>query len=315
MRRILVTGAATWTGSHLIERLDRDPDVDVIAVDEIAATVELETDVHIFELDNPEFAHFVIDAKPDTLVHLQTVDRSAMLGGRRAHDEAVVGAQALFGAIRRCRSIKQVIVKSDLCIYGMGPRTPSVVAEDTIFAGKRCRYARDLEQVERYTNDAAAVRSDAVFTILRFAPIFGAEVGNPVSRYLRLPVVPTRLGYDPRLQLLSGHDTVRAIEHVIAQPVPGTFNIAASGQLYLSRILRLGRRAPQPLPSRAYDIAIKGMRRANLYLPEHIKQLVQYGLVADTSRMTETLGFQPDDAIRVTITSGFRRSLATPGRI
>ncbi|MGA9595314.1 MAG: NAD-dependent epimerase/dehydratase family protein [Acidimicrobiia bacterium] len=313
MRRILVTGAATWTGCHLIERLERIPDVAVIAVDEIPAPVPLNTEVRIFELDNAEFAHFVIDAAPDALVHLQTVDRSAMLGGRRAHDEAVVGSQALFGAIRRCRSIKQVVVKSDLCIYGMGPRCPSVVTEDTAFAGKRGRYGRDLEQVEGYTADAAAVRGDAVFTILRFAPIFGVDVDNPVSRYLRLPVVPTRLGYDPRLQLLSGHDAVRAIEHAIDHPEPGAFNIAAPGQLYLSRILRLGRRAPQPLPSRAYDIAIKGMRRANIYLPEHIKHLVQYGLVADTTRMTEVLGFQPNDAIRVAITNGFRRSLAPSG--
>lgn len=313
MRRILVTGAVTWTGRQLIERLESRPEFEVVAVDEIQATGKSGTKHHVFELDNPSFAHFVIDTDPDTLVHLQTMDRSALLGGRRAHDEAVVGAQALFGAIRRCRNVKHVIVKSDVCVYGMGPRSPSVLAEDAAHDGKRGRYARDLEQVEGFTRDAADARNDVGFTVLRFAPIFGRDVQNPISRYLRLPVVPARLGYDPRIQLVSGYDAVRAVEHAIGNQIPGTFNIAAPGQLYLSRILRLGRRVAQPLPRRMYDVAIKGMRRTNLYVPGHIKALTQYGLVADTARMTETFGFEPDLTIRETVLDGYRRASVTGG--
>lgn len=307
-----MTGAATWTGNQLIKKLEHLPDVEVLAVDEIPAAHEMETTIHIFELDNRAFAQFVMDTAPHAVIHLQTVDRSTFLGGRRAHDEAVVGAQALFGAIRRCRTIERVIVKSDVCVYGMGARSPSVLAEDATHTGKRGRYARDLEQVEAYTADAAAVRDDAVFTVLRFAPIFGPDVDDPLSRYLRLPVVPTRLGYDPRVQLLSGHDAVRAIEHAIDHPISGTFNIAAPGQLYLSRILRLGRRIAQPLPRRAYDIAVKGMSRANLNLPDHVKAIVRHGLVTDTARMTAVLGFEPGLTIRHTVLDGYRR-LTTPG--
>jgi len=307
MRRILVTGAATWTGDQLTKRLESRPNLELVAVDELETSSNTGPNLHYFELDNPEFAHFVIDTAPDTLVHLQTIDRSALLGGRRAHDEAVVGAQALFGAVRRCATIKRVIVKSDVCVYGMGPRSPSVLAEDAAHDGKRGRYARDLEQVEGFTQDAANARTDVIFTVLRFAPIFGADVQNPLSRYLRLPVVPTRLGYDPRIQLLSGYDAVGALEHAIDRPVGGTFNIAPTGQLYLSRILRLGRRVAQPLPRRAYDMAVKAMSRTNLRLPGHIKALAQYGMVADTTRMTETFGFEPDLTIRETVLEGYSR--------
>ncbi|MDJ0954524.1 MAG: NAD-dependent epimerase/dehydratase family protein [Acidimicrobiia bacterium] len=305
MRRILVTGAATWTGGQLITALETRPDLEVIAVDEIPSPIELESEFHIFELDNPEFAHFVLDCKPHAAIHLQTVDRSAMLGGRRAHDEAVVGAQALFGAIRRCKTMKQVIVKSDLCVYGMGPRSPSVVFEDAELDTKRSRFAKDLHTVEGFTSAAAAARTDTVFTVLRFAPIFGRKVGNPISRYLRLPVVPVRLGYDPRLQLISGADAVRALEHTVDNPVAGTFNVAASGQLFLSRILRLGKRVAQPLPRRAYDVAVKGMNRVDLHLPEQIKSLIQHGMVADTRRMAEVLGFSPQYDLRTTVLDGY----------
>ncbi len=150
MRRILVSGAATWTGGNLIRSLERKPDVEVIAVDELEPRVEFDSHLHSFELDQPDFAHFVLDMKPTSVVHLQTVDRSPILGGRRAHDEAVVGAQALFGAIRRSDSIELVVVKSDICVYGMGPRNPSVVGEDASLEGTVGRYARDLRAVEQY---------------------------------------------------------------------------------------------------------------------------------------------------------------------
>ncbi len=305
MRRVLVTGAATWTGGQLINELVERPEIDVIAVDEIPSPIELGTEVHEFELDNPDFAHFVLDSKPHAVVHLQTVDRSALLGGRRAHDEAVVGAQALFGAIRRCTTMEQVVVKSDLCVYGMGPRSPSVVSEDAELKSKRSRYAEDLRTVEGFIADAAAVKPDCVFTVLRFAPIFGRTVSNPLSRYLRLPVVPVRLGYDPRLQLISGSDAIAALTHALDSPTPGTFNIAASGQLFLSRILRLGKRVAQPLPRRAYDLAVKGMRRADLHLPEHIKRLVHHGMVADTRRMFEVMQFTPKQNLRTTVLDGY----------
>jgi UDP-glucose 4-epimerase len=305
MQRILVTGAATWTGGQLIRRLERDPEVEVLAVDEIEPRVEFESELFDFELDNPDFAHFILDTRPDAVVHLQTVDRSAILGGRRAHDEAVVGAQALFGAVHRCDCIKQVIVKSDICVYGMGPRNPSVVFEDADLDGTRSRYAKDLKALEDYIAITARTRTDTTFTVLRYAPIFGAEVNNPLSRYLRLPLVPTRLGYDPRMQLISGTDAVRAIEHALANPVSGAFNVAAPGQLFLSRILRLGHRVAQPLPRRAYDMAIKGMSRTSLHLPTHVKRLVHHGLVTDTQRMREILGFEPRSNLRQTILAGY----------
>ena len=100
------------------------------------------------------------DEKPDALIHLQTVDRSALLGGRRAHDEAVVGAQALFGAIRRCKTIKHVIVKSDLCVYGMGPRNPSVVFEDAELAWSKLCFLAPPKACVEGPLDVAAVAGD-----------------------------------------------------------------------------------------------------------------------------------------------------------
>ncbi|MEN8114195.1 MAG: NAD-dependent epimerase/dehydratase family protein [Actinomycetota bacterium] len=293
MRRILVTGAATRTGGRLIQNLERSPDIEVFAVDDLDPVERFSSRFERLNIDHLRFARYLLDIKPHTVIHLQTVDRSAIHGATRAHEETTVGAQALFGAIGRCVTVKHVIVKSDGAVYGAGPRCPSVLTVDSKPTRTSGRYQRDLEQMETFVRDMADRHDHVDYTILRLAPIFGPTIRNPLSAYLTLPGVPTLLGFDPRLQLLSERDALEVFLHAVEHPVPGIFNIAGHGQLYLSRILRLGRRVPQPLPKRAFHAALRGLARSGIPLPKHTIALLKHGRVMDTGGMEETLGFEP----------------------
>lgn len=146
---------------------------------------------------------------------------------------------------------------------------------------------------------------DIQFTVLRFAPIFGPLIENPISRYLTLPAVPTLMGFDPRLQFIHEADAVAALEYAADHEVSGTFNVAASGQMYLSRVLRLGRRIPQPLPGRMFNSALSGLARVNVSVPRHLRGLLKHGRVVDTTAMTEKLGFEPSFSCRQTVLSAY----------
>jgi UDP-glucose 4-epimerase len=305
--RILVTGAATWTGGRLIQRLERRPDVTVFAVDELEPVLAFDAEFQKTSLDRLELAHYVIDTAPDVVVHLQTVDRSAVLGKARAHEESVLGAQALFGAIARTSSVGHVIVKSDSAFYGAGPRNPSVLAETTKTHGQPDPYQRDLVAMEGFVEKVAESNPDTTFTVLRFASIVGPTLGNPLSRYLMLPGVPTLLGYDPRMQVIHEDDAVGALEHAVDHKTTGTINVAAPGQLYLSRMLRLGLRVPQPLPKRAWKRTIRALGRFGIHMTEPLTALLQHGRVMDVRRMQDHLGFRPSLTCRQTILSVYGR--------
>jgi len=307
VHRILVTGAATWVGGTLVQHLEQRSGVQVFAVDDIAPRVEFESEFARLGLDRLDFAHHLLDVEPQTVVHLQTVDRSAELGTAQAHEEAVVGGLALFGAIGRCAATRHVVVKSDSAIYGGSPRNPSVLGEDAEPRGSRNHYQRDLAEMESFVRQTAQAHERVEYTVLRLAPIFGARVGNPISRYLTLPSVPTLLGFDPRVQFIHEDDAVRAFLHAIDRGVPGTFNVAAPGLLYLSRVLRLGLRIPQPLPGRFFDSALRGLARVDLRLPEHTVALLKHGRVMDTRLMTTVLGFAPRLTCRQTVLSAYGR--------
>ena len=304
---MLVTGAATWTGENLIRRLSLRDDVAVFAVDDHSPRIRFDADFRKLSLDGLDLARYVLEVSPTVVVHLQSVHRASEEGRGASSEDRILGSLGLFGAIERLTSVRQVIVKSDTAIYGASPRNPSVLAETTRPQGKPSRHQRDLAEIERFIGEARTFHPDTVFTTLRFAPIFGPKVGNSISRYLTLPVVPTLLGFDPRLQFIHDRDAVDALEYAMDNPTDGTFNVAADGQIYLSRMLRLGRRIPQPLPGRMFDTALRSMTRFNVPAPDHLKGLMKHGRVTDTTRMHHELGFAPTHTCRQTVLCGYER--------
>ena len=94
-------------------------------------------------------------------------------------------------------------------------------------------------------------RPDVAVTVLRFANLIGPRIDTVFTRYFALPVVPTVLGYDPRLQLLHEEDAVAVLERAASVELPGTFNVAGDGVLMLSQAIRRAGRIAIPVPAPA----------------------------------------------------------------
>jgi UDP-glucose 4-epimerase len=292
VKRVFVTGAGTWVGGTLIHRLASRDDLEVFAVGDTEPVVAFDAPFERLDLDRLALARHVLEIEPDVVIHLQSVHRTAEEGRTTQSEDRVVGALALFGAIERVGTVSTVIVKSDSAIYGANPRNPSVLRESTRPQGRPSRFQRDLTEMELFIAQLRERHPETVFTTLRFASILGPNVGNPISRYLTLPVVPTLMGFDPRLQFTDERDAVAVMEHALDSPVDGTFNVAAEGQMYLSRVLRLGRRIPQPLPGRLFDTALRNLSRIDLFVPDHVRGLLKNGRVIDTTAMQHDFGFR-----------------------
>lgn len=298
MRTVLVTGAASWEGAQLVRRLAVRDGVTVLAVDELAPAVPVPVPVRRWSLDSLDFARWVIDADPDTIVHLQTMDRSHDLGAARARETVVLGAQALFGALGRLPGPRRVVVKSEGAVYGTGPRHPTIADEGAELGGRATRHERALREVEAFVTQLADELPDAVVTVLRFAEASGPTVETPLARLLRLPSVPTAVGHDPLVQLLAADDVVGALEHVVDRPVPGTFNIAPERPLYLSQVLRLSGAARVPMLGFQLDAAHAALARGGLDVPDHVRGLLRHGRVLRVDAMFDQLGFAPRASTR-----------------
>jgi UDP-glucose 4-epimerase len=137
-------------------------------------------------------------------------------------------------------------------------------------------------------------RPDVAVTLLRFANFIGPRVETPMTSYFALPVVPTPIGYDARLQFVHEDDGLEALRIPTVEDLPGAFNVAGDGVLLLSQAARRAGRLVLPVPSPAGGWVGQLFRRAGLadFSPEQMAFL-SHGRVIDCSRAREVLGFVP----------------------
>jgi UDP-glucose 4-epimerase len=188
-----------------------------------------------------------------------------------------------------------VVLKSTTAVYGSSPRDPalfdeSMTPKDLPSGG----YAKDAAEIEGYLRGFARRRPDVSVTVLRFANFIGPRIDTVFTRYFALPVVPTVLGYDARVQLLHEEDGLAVLEMAASENRPGVFNVAADGVLLLSQAIRRAGRIPVPVPSPAVGPLSRLFRGARLvdFSPEQMR-LLNFGRVVDNRRLREQFGFTP----------------------
>ena len=297
-RRVLITGVSRFLGLRLAKRLEDDPDVEaVIGVDLEEPTVPIKGLEFVrADIRNPMVARVLEATKVDTLVHTNIASSPGLLGGRsNMKENNVIGTMQLLAAAQRAERIKRVVVKSSTAVYGSRSGEPSVLSEN--YASREVDlsgYAKDCAEAEQYVRDFGRRREDVDLVILRTQNVVGPTVRTNITEYLSLPVIPTALGFDPRLQLLHEEDAVEALYRSVMSETRGIFNIAAEGVVYLSQAIRMLGRAPLPLMLPAAQTAAGILRRAGLIdFPTDQLQLILFGRVVDIRRAHEVLGFSP----------------------
>jgi UDP-glucose 4-epimerase len=229
-------------------------------------------------------------------VHMSVISTPGSAGGRNTMKELnVIGTMQLLAACQKAPTVEHLVVKSTTTVYGASNRDPAMFTEDMEpRRAPRAGYAKDVAEIESYVRGFARRRPDVRVTMLRCANVIGAHVVSPLTSYFRLPVVPTVLGFDARLQFLHERDLLAVLRHAVAQDVPGTFNVAGDGILMLSQAMRRLQRPTVPMPGFAVGQLGTFLRSARVadFSPEQLGFLT-YGRGVDTTRMREELGFEP----------------------
>ncbi|WP_205472073.1 NAD-dependent epimerase/dehydratase family protein [Nocardioides sp. SYSU D00038] len=306
-RVVLVTGVSRDLGRRFARRIAEDPSVArVIGVDVVPPQEDI-GDVSFVRADirNPVIAKVIAKEDVDTVVHMSVISTPGSAGGRVTMKELnVIGTMQLLAACQKAPSVRQLVVKSTTTVYGASSRDPAMFTEDMEpRRAPRSGYAKDVAEIEGYVRGFARRRSDVRVTMLRCANVIGPHVQSPITSYFRLPVVPTVLGHDPRLQFLHECDLLDVLGHAVATGVHGTFNVAGDGILMLSQALRRLERPSVPMPGPLVGRVGSTLRSARIadFSPEQLTFLT-YGRGVDTTRMREVLDFHP----RYTTAAAFR---------
>ena len=299
---VLVTGVSRFLGGHLAARLAANPDIDrVLGVDTVPPPRDLlrrmgRAEFVRADIRNPLISKVIERASVDTVVHASLSAGPGSSGGRATMKEMnVIGTMQLLAACQKAPTVRRMVLKSTTAVYGSSSRDPALFDEtatpkDLPSGG----YAKDAVEIEGYLRGFARRRPDVGVTVLRFSNFIGPRIETVLTRYFALPVIPTVLGYDARVQLLHEEDALAVLERAANEDLPGVYNVAADGVLLLSQAIRRAGKIPLPVPSPAVGPVSRVFRGARLvdFSPEQMRFL-NFGRVVDTSRLRRQFGFTP----------------------
>lgn len=289
-RRVLITGIAGQLAGLVARALEQREDIAaIVGVDVAEPRHDLRRTTFVrADVRNPLVARVLETERIDTVVHLNTTASPGAAGGRaRMKERNVIGAMQLLAACQRAEGLQRFVLKSSTAVYGSEHVDPALFSEDsTPRTPPRHGFAKDSLEIEGYARAFARRRRDVDLTVLRFANLVGGRIDSAFHSLFTLPVAPTVLGYDPRLQFCHEEDAVEVLVRTVAGSHPGVFNVAGDGAMYLSQCLRLAGRIPVPvaLPFVAgVAQALRRSARADI-APDQLRFL-QFGRVVDNDRL------------------------------
>ena len=296
-RIVLVTGAARHLGGQMVKALSRDPGVDrVIGVDVVPPRRPVPASEFIrADIRNPVIGKVLQATEADTVVHMGVIATSVQAGGRASMKEInVIGTMQLLAACQKAPRLRHLVVKSTASVYGAGPRDPALFTED--MSPKHpptSGWAKDSVEVEGFVRGFGRRRPDVSVAILRLANFIGPRVETAMTEFFSLPVVPTVLGFDARLQFIHEDDGIEALRLAAMQGAAGVYNVAGDGIVSLTQAVRRSGRPSVAVPAALMGVVGRVMVPTRLvdFSREQVRFLT-YGRAIDTARVERHLGFR-----------------------
>jgi UDP-glucose 4-epimerase len=299
---VLVTGVGRYLGGHLAAQLAADPSIDRIIGVDLAPPRPADlaglgrTEFVRADIRNPLIAKVLTQAQVDTVVHAAILSTPRGVNARTSvQEQNVTGTMQLLAACQKSDTVSKVVVKSTTAVYGSSPRDPAVFTEDMHAVGHTADgYARDAVEIENYVRGFARRRADIDVTVLRFANLIGPVIDTALTRYFSMPIVPSPLGFDARLQMLHESDAVEVLRRASVELHPGVYNVAADGALTLAQAIRRVGRIRLPVPAPALALAGGIVRNTGVVeFSAEQASFLNFGRVVDTTRLRERFGYQP----------------------
>jgi UDP-glucose 4-epimerase len=295
---VVVTGSAGRLGKRLVRQLHRVREV--VGVDR-RPFVDRPSDVVHHELDvRSKKMREVFKRDVSALVHLGVLHQPR---GDFAEHHAwnVIALKTLLEHAVEFR-VRKVVLLSSANVYGPRPDNPQFLTEEAPLLGAGpFGEIRDLVELDMVCQSFFWKEPSVETVILRPANILGT-VRNAPSNYLRLPVVPTLLGFDPMVQAVHQDDVVTALCLALVPGRRGIYNIAGPPPVSLSRALTVLGRRTLPVPHGIARLGVDRLFKLGMSsFPAPELDFIRYVCMVDDRRARSELGYAPRHDIEQTL--------------
>ena len=302
-RRVLITGAAGYLGSSVVEslasRAARDGDPACIVAEDVREVpperrrpgVEyVARDVRAPGLDAVLKQHGI-----DTVVHLAAIVTPGPKSNREL--EYAVDVLGTRNVLEACvaSGVRRVVVTSSGAAYGYHADNPEWLTEDDPVRGNEAfAYSHHKRLVEEMLAGYRRTHPELEQVVFRIGTILGETTRNQITALFERPRLIAIRGSKSPFVFIWDRDVAGAIEHAIFDGPAGVYNVAGDGALSIQEIAaRLGKRCLTLSPGLLRGmLAVLHPLGVSRYGPEQV-DFLRYRPVLDNRRLKEVFGYVP----------------------
>lgn len=301
--KILITGASGGLAQIVAESLSKK--AEIIGIDVRPMRVDASFAGRFLHLDyrskkvedlfkTESFTHFL---------HLGRLPTSVEARATQRFNTNVLGTRALLDWCSKY-NVDDLAVLSSFHVYGAHQYNPLYLTEkDPLLATATHPQISDVVELDNLAVNYSLRNPDKRVSILRPVNIVGLRIQNHITNYLRNPVCPTLLGYDPAMQFIHETDFDCAIQLVLDKKLSGIFNIAGEGLVPISKAIQLVGSHSIPIPEFLSGGLLKGFGLAGYNFPRHLVDFFKYPAVISDHNFRAATGFSPKVNLQNTLYS------------
>jgi UDP-glucose 4-epimerase len=298
---IVITGISGRLGRLVARRLHRMPNTRIIGLDRRPFPDRPKDIEHLqVDLRSKKARDVFRSGRACALLHLGLMHRPRAKSAE-LYSWNVGGTAKLLEYCLAYR-VPKVVVLSSADVYGPRPDNAQFLTEEAPLLGAQAMpEMRHLVAIDHMVSSFFWKAQHIETVILRPVHILG-RVQNAPSNYLRLPRVPTLLGFDPMVQVIHELDVVEAIVCALKPGVRGVYNVTGPGELPLSAVLNELERPTIPIPHLVAGPALRSLWRLGLSsFPVPEIDFIRYVCMVDGRRAVTELGYRPRHTLKETI--------------
>lgn len=289
--RVLLTGMGGELGTRVANLLEAMGSVDRIVGMDLDPPRRRITRAEFHRIDPREHrkaVELVREVDPEVVVHFGVYEPNARSSPAAARIGTAASAVSVLGAAAKSPSLRHIIVRSGIEVYGRA-RGSADRPDESAPVAPTSPFGHSLAHVETVAVEAGRLAGVPV-TCLRYAPVVGPSFPSPLGRYLRLPVVPVSACGSRPFSLLHQEDAAAAVVAALGARYDGPINVAGPGTVTAVGAARLGRRWPLPIVGPVWLVARAAAEMLSAPVPPHLVELLTRGRTADGARAVEVLG-------------------------
>lgn len=289
-KRIFITGAAGYVGSHLGQRLAGA--YEVLGTD-LRPRTDLGFEVLPLDIRDTTLHRLLRERRITHVVHLAAV----LEGGKDRERDYDIDVRGTNNVVESCihAGVRHITIASSGAAYGYFADNPEWIDEThPLRASYEFAYAHHKRVIEdllvRYRHSHPQLGQ----LVLRIGTVLGATTSNQITALFKRKRILAVRGSDSRFVFAWDEDVAAAIAHGIAGDRTGIYNVAGDGALTIYEIAeRLGKPV-MALPAFMLRQALEIGQFFHLtrYGPEQL-DFLRYRPVLSNNRLKLEFGFVP----------------------